>query len=176
MTERKIGAMTRVEAAARARAVRMANIPPLQERFWSKVDKRGLDECWPWKAAVRRKDEGYGAFWLEGRHQPASKVAWRLTHGQIADGLEVCHRCDNPQCCNPGHLFLGARQDNNADKVAKGRQARGSMQPRAVLTEDLVIELRRLAKLVGLKKAAQQIGVNEATAGDACYRRWRHVR
>lgn len=167
--------MTRAEAAAIARAARMARVPSLEERFWSKVDCRDDTQCWPWKAGVRRKDEGYGAFWLNRRHQPASRVAWILTHGEIAAGLVVCHRCDNPCCCNPAHLFIGTPQDNDADRVAKGRQCRGSQQRYSVLNEDLVIKLRALAAEIGVSAAAKELGINRATAQDACSRRWRHV-
>lgn len=167
--------MTRQEAAAIARAKKAANAPSLADRFWSKVSRGPYAECWPWMASVRRKDEGYGAFWLEGKHQPASRVAWMLTNGPIADGLVVCHRCDNPPCCNPAHLFLGTAKDNDADRVAKGRQVKGSKQPNAVLTEEVVLRLRALAAEVGIAEAARRMGINRATAQDACTRRWRHV-
>lgn len=145
------------------------------ERFWIKVDRRSPAECWPWLAAVRRKDEGYGAFWLDRRHQPASRVAWVFTHGEILPGLVVCHQCDNPGCCNPAHMFLGTPRDNDADRVAKGRQSRGSKAGKAVLTEALVLELRAMAEEIGVSAAARRMGINRATANDACTRRWRHL-
>lgn len=167
--------MNRTEAAAIAREARQKNIPPLKERFWSKVDIRSDSECWPWNAAVRRKDEGYGAFWMNGRHHPSNRIAWTLTNGEIADGLVVCHKCDNPRCCNPSHLFLGTNAENDADRVSKGRQCRGSKQKNSVLNEVLVLVLRAMSENIGTKKAAQTLGINYATARDACSRRWRHV-
>lgn len=168
--------MTRVEAAVLARAAKAAKAPPLAERFWSKVRRGSPGECWAWTAAVRRKNEGYGAFYLDGRHQPASRVAWILSYGPVPAGLVVCHRCDNPPCCNPAHLFVGAPKDNDADRVAKGRQCRGSQQKYAVLTEELVICLRARAKELGnIRAAARELGINHHTAWDACKRRWRHV-
>lgn len=172
---RKAGAMTRAQAAAVARAARAAKAPPLQERFWSKVDRRGADECWPWTAAARRKDEGYGAFWLDRRHQPASKVAWILTNGPVPAGLVVCHQCDNPPCCNPAHMFLGTRLENDQDRVRKKRHCYGSRIGNAVLTEEIVLALRALAAQVGKKEAARRMGINYATACDACTRRWKHI-
>lgn len=166
--------MNRREAAAIARAAKAAQTT-LPERFWSKVERSGEDECWPWIAAVRRKDEGYGAFWLDRRHQPASRVAWILTNGPVPADLVVCHRCDNPNCCNPRHLFIGTRLENDADRIAKGRQCKGEQMPNAVLTDALVISLRALAEEVGIKEAAKRLGINEHTAWDACRRRWRHV-
>ena len=115
----------------------------LYERFWSKVVVGGSDECWFWQAGVRRKDEGYGAFWLDGRHQPAHRVAWMLTHGSAPQkGIVVCHRCDQPRCCNPVHLFLGTPKQNNDDKVKKRRHVFGERVNTAKLTEDQVVEIR----------------------------------
>lgn len=167
--------MTRTEAAVIARAARAAKAPSLFDRFWSKVSRGGDGECWNWTAAVRNKKEGYGAFWLNGRHQPASKVAWILTKGEVPAGKVVCHTCDNPPCCNPNHLFVGTRPENDADRVAKGRQCRGSKQKNAILTEDMVQRLRILASLVGIPQAAKRMGLKEGTARDACTRSWRHV-
>lgn len=92
------------------------------ERFWSKVDKRGEDECWEWKDF--RDRGGYGKFWLNGKSVISSRVAWVIANGSIEDGLVVCHKCDNPSCCNPDHLFVGTNLDNVADRVAKGRCGR----------------------------------------------------
>lgn len=61
------------------------------DRFWSKVDKRGPDECWPWKAAVRKKSQGYGAFWFQGRHQPASRMALVFSGTNVPADMVACH-------------------------------------------------------------------------------------
>lgn len=95
---------------------------PLSERFWAKVD-RG-DGCWEWQGA-RRKPWNYGVVqtgrWGASCVQRAHRVAWALTYGPIPDGLWVLHRCDNPPCVRPDHLFLGDAFVNMQDCVQKGR-------------------------------------------------------
>lgn len=138
--------MNRLEAAALARAAKAAKALPMPERFWSKVDVRGQNECWEWKACYRNKVPGfeYGAFWLNRRHQPASRVAWELTNGPMASGMFACHKCDNPGCCNPAHVFPGTNQENTADKVAKGRQVKGERVHTAKITEKDVLAIRAM--------------------------------
>jgi hypothetical protein len=167
--------MTRAEAAALGRKTKAEKIGPWPLRFWEKVDIRSDDECWPWMAAERKKGMGYGAFYLGGRHQPAQRVAVIATGGIIPKGFVVCHRCDNPPCCNPSHLWVGTPAQNDADKVAKGRQCRGSKQKYAVATEEQVIRLRELNKQVGLREAARIMGINYFTAWNMCHRSWRHI-
>lgn len=104
--------------------VRGAPVRPLADRFWEHVDRRGPDECWPWIGAKRFF--GYGAFNIgKKKAKGAHRVAWELTNGPIPDGLQALHRCDNPPCVNPAHLFLGTPRDNMRDAQAKGRTMRG---------------------------------------------------
>lgn len=95
--------------------------------------------CWLWIGYYY--GHGCGGFQFANagiRLSKASRVAWALYRGPIPDGLCVLHRCDNPACVNPDHLFLGTNADNMADKMAKGRQAKGERLNRANLTEDHV--------------------------------------
>lgn len=170
--------MTRQEAIKLAQAAVQAKAPTLERRFWSKVHRLSDDVCWLWTAAVRRKDEGYGAFYLNGRHQPAHKVAWMLTNKrEVPAGMVVCHSCDIPGCCNPSHLWIGTPQQNDADRVAKGRQCRGSKQKYAKLTESQVLCVRLLDQMFGLKEASRLMGLDYFYAWGVSRNRraWRHV-
>jgi hypothetical protein len=112
------------------------------ERFWERVDRRSPSECWNWLSSTNQ--DGYGGIRDDnGGWEKAHRIAWAMTNGPVPDGSCVLHRCDNPRCCNPAHLWLGTRADNNADKVAKGRQPRGSATGRAKLTEEDALSIRK---------------------------------
>lgn len=95
------------------------------ERFWVKVDMRGFFDCWNWQAC-RYGPMGYGRINIRvGQSVDAHRAAYQLVRGSIPPGLCVMHTCDNPACCNPYHLKLGTRGDNNQDRHLKDRDARG---------------------------------------------------
>lgn len=116
----------------------------LEERFWSKVNMKGEDECWEWRHWKQIK--GYGEFWLskEKPHKLAHRQAYELTYGNIPEGMLVCHTCDNKTCCNPKHLFVGTEKDNRQDAIKKGFGYKFASRRRAKLTIDDVLEIREL--------------------------------
>ena len=89
--------------------------------FWSRVDVRTPGECWPWRGATN--SDGYGRHKIAGVTLNAHRVAWDITYPDqpLPDGVLACHRCDNPPCCNPTHLFPGTPADNTRDMIRKGR-------------------------------------------------------
>lgn len=138
--------------------------PPLEERFRSRVAAGGPDECWEWTAG--RIPAGYGAIW-DGRinnNRLTHRLAWELANGQsVPEGMYVCHRCDNPPCCNPDHLFIGTHQDNDADRVAKGRTAKPGAKLSADQVETIRAELLRGRRGVDL---AREFGVSTTTISE----------
>jgi hypothetical protein len=105
----------------------------LQNRFWVKVVANAPDVCWPWTGALTHN--GYGKFSIGPRGAQrvvrSHRLVWEMVYGNVPNGMQVLHRCDNRRCCNPEHLFLGTNLDNVADKLAKNRQAR-PVNPRGV--------------------------------------------
>lgn len=140
---------------------------PVESRFWPKVRIGGPDQCWPWQAS--RQPKGYGQIRADserGATLRAHRVSWELTNGAIPEGLCVLHRCDNPSCCNPNHLFLGTPADNTADMLAKGRAGcrpqPGEANPSAKLNIEKVNLILRLQRCGGFthRTIARMFGVS----------------
>lgn len=141
----------------------------LEERFFLHVNKGDVEDCWQWTGA--KKPKGYGNFAIGGKYHIAHRVSWCLHNGEIPGGLIVCHKCDNPSCVNPSHLFVGTPKDNGQD-MAKKERSRTTK-----LTASQVIEIRKLRVFgLTLEAIASVYGVNYSTIGNICRRKtWRHV-
>lgn len=154
---------------------------PAEERFWEKVERRGADECWNWQGG--KSSLGYGIFGAGGKNFIASRFSYQLAHGPIPDDLCVLHKCDNPSCVNPAHLWLGSRADNTADMIAKGRRVEPSVRVgiahhKAKFTEEQVRNIRvRHSAGETFATISQDFGVNQSTISRIVYRKsWKHVK
>jgi hypothetical protein len=136
-----------------------------------------VGDCWEWQGQVMAN--GYGVVFYDGRKRLAHRVMYELTHGPVDNGLFCCHRCDNPRCVNPKHIFLGTHKENMADMDSKGRRraAKGERQHKAKLTDGEVLEIRRLyAAGVTITEIARRFPVTPASIGAIVHgRTWRHL-
>lgn len=152
---------------------------PLRERFLRLVGQPDANGCHPWAGFVG--PSGYGILRLGGGENKAvraHRAAFLLFVGQIPDGLEICHKCDNPLCVNPDHLFLGTRADNHADMMAKDRGPRGERAGAAKLTDAKVLEIRRRYATTDItqRQLADEFGVSRPTIGFLISRKtWKHL-
>lgn len=156
-----------------------SKIPPeirTRENFWSKVDKSG--DCWEWLAS--KTMHGYGRFAINRKPVSAHRVVWLLTYGEIPEGLSVCHRCDNPACVRPEHLFLGTHLDNMTDMYTKKRRPPnlGTKNGRSKLSEKQVEQIRAMyvPRKMSYPKIAKLFGISRWQVSKIILRKdWTHV-
>lgn len=118
--------------------------------------------------------EGYGRIMVARVKYMAHRLSYSINNGPIPDGYVVRHKCDNPSCINPEHLEVGTQADNIADKVSRGRQARGSGVGRAILTEESVREIR--ASPLKVSELSTLYGVSVVSIRNILRRKtWQHV-
>jgi hypothetical protein len=149
------------------------------EKFFSKIAPPNERGCREWQGS--RLASGYGQCRIANKCYVASRVAWILAHGPIPDGLFACHRCDNPPCCTPEHLFLGTQDDNMGDCAAKGRirgntVCCGEINHMAKITNETVLEIRRLSSEMSQQEIARTFGITRANVGQILRRKtWKHL-
>lgn len=146
------------------------------EKFWLYVVTNSQG-CWDWIGPTDG-DEGYGRLMANGFRTRAHQFSWALHFGPIPDGMDVLHRCDNPPCTRPDHLFLGTQADNNRDMHSKGRGRYVGKPPLVSrLSPEQVGEIRRLrANGMLLRELATMFSVRIETIQDIAARRtWKHI-
>lgn len=147
-------------------------------RYWSYVDKRGPDDCWPWTGTTRH---GYGRLKVNGHMVGATRYFVAVVLGEpLAADEDVCHHCDNPPCQNRRHMFISDAEGNMRDCVAKGRWGgtRGEDNRNSVLTETKVREIRRrhAAGDGSWRSLAREYRVNKSTIERVLTRKtWTHI-
>ena len=148
---------------------------PIRYRLLAKIDLENSRGCWEWSGA--RVPQGYGLIKRkDGTQLRAHRVAYELVYGLIPKGMFVCHRCDNPSCVWPSHLFVGSHVQNMADMVVKGRAARmqGHRNGSAKLGAIEVISIR--TSVDSYSRIASQFGVSSSAVGLIKRReRWAHL-
>jgi len=154
---------------------------PLHDRFWKYVQKS--DGCWLWTGATT--NGGYGV--IQSGPRPARivrahRLSYEMHFGPFDESLDVCHRCDNPRCVRPDHLFVGTAKTNVADMVAKGRASsggvRGERHGRAKLTEAQVLAIRAAyaSGTTSQRQLARDYAVDRGTIRFIVMRKhWTHV-
>lgn len=154
---------------------------PIADRFFDGIGRKTPSGCILWAKSVKNGWHGQigsgGGPRKSKRMLVASRVAYELMVGPIPEGLGVLHRCDNPRCINPVHLFVGTQTDNMADMTAKGRQAKGEKCHNAKLDADKVREIRRRSAAGEVHRSiAKSLGISNASVTLIVHRqRWNHV-
>lgn len=159
--------------------------------FWNKVQVNKDDNCWNWLGGINQ--QGYGRFSYKGVKVGAHRFSYRSHYGEIPKGICVLHRCDNPKCVRPDHLFLGTHKDNMQDMVKKGRKAliygkdnyfsnhifpkSGEENPKSKLTEEDVLNIRKLySQGISQPVIGKQYGITQPHISAICSRKkWAHI-
>lgn len=152
----------------------------VEEKFWSRVsppsDKKA---CWTWLGTVA--STGYGIIWIGGKsggYEGAHRVSWIIHFERIPKGKWILHKCDNPICVNPRHLYAGTHFENNRDRRLRGRACRGELHPKSKLTASAVKFIRRRRRSqVGALTLSRKFNVSASLIWSVWYRAsWKHVK
>jgi hypothetical protein len=151
-------------------------VPPVDEqwvkRLWSKVGIQASDECWPWKEHLDK--DGYAPFRIGSKRYKASRLVFYLKTGQDPGDLEACHKCNNPTCCNPEHIFAGTSSENRQQAVRERRGFVGELNGRAKITADDVLAIRASSQTN--EKLAVKYGLHSSVISKIRRRDiWKHI-
>ena len=154
-----------------------SKIIDIEAHFHSLYRKNHETGCWQWIG--HKYWTGYGVFYIQRRSKTAHRVSYEWHVGAIPEGMLVLHSCDNRDCVNPKHLWLGKHQDNTRDCIEKGRfkVLPGSKNHNSKLTEVKVKQMRELRQCgLTIKELADNFGTSISNASRICnYRMWTHV-
>ena len=146
----------------------------LKDRLLANIEK--TPSCWIWLGSL--DNHGYGRMNVGGKPTMTHRVSWEVHKGPIPPGANVLHRCDNPRCVRPRHLFLGDHAANMADKMAKGRHRYGNVSGEehgmAKLTAEQVLAIR--ADQRSLREVAAEYGLSRTHVWEIrTGRAWTHL-
>jgi len=146
----------------------------MSDKFWAMVAVSSSDACWVW---VGRRDKyGYGVFSVNGKQVGAHRVSWSLANGEIQDGMHILHRCNNPSCVNPSHLYAGTHRQNMDDMIAAGSK-KGVKNGQAKLTDKDVVAIRKkCAAGSTMAEMSREYGMSFMAISNLVHMRsWKHV-
>lgn len=124
--------------------------------------------CWEWMCA--KTSAGYGNIIVDGKVLLSHRISYSCFVGPLSDEILACHKCDNPGCCNPDHLFSGSHQDNITDKVKKGRNRSGGNHPQSVINEDTAVKIIEMLKSgMSAGAVAKELGIHHGIVWNVKY-------
>ncbi len=145
-------------------------------RFWSKIKIKAPNKCWEWKGT---KSHGYAIIRVNRHNVKAARLAYKIKHGEVPVNMFILHKCDNPGCVNPNHLFPGTQADNNKDMAQKNRcnPLKGEDNPLSKLTEKDVIKIRaKLNQGFTHRQIAKEFSVSYFLIGSIKRKKaWKHL-
>lgn len=136
------------------------------------------DKCWNWLSSKTK--QGYGKLGFKKHNQLAHRISWELFRGKIPEEMQVLHKCDNPSCVNPRHLWLGTNADNVADRVKKNRtrigDRRGEKNGMARFTEEDIKTIRSLYPEFTQAEIGKRFGIHQSVVSAIVLRKlWKHI-
>jgi hypothetical protein len=138
----------------------------LKKKFCERVNKNTGSECWEWVGSI--SSNGYGKYLFEGKFYLAHRLSYMLLISDIPKNKLVLHKCDNPKCVNPKHLYVGTQKDNMQDKVRRGRMPcmSGENSPSSKLTWKKIEQAKKLShEGSSLRSIGKMFNVHHWTIG-----------
>jgi len=129
---------------------------PVEQKFWHYVKTGAEKECWEW-LGYKDKD-GYGKMRTGNTNQAAHRISWQIHNGEIPTGQMVLHKCNNPSCINPSHLYLGDHLQNMQDRLNSGHYPKNEDHPNVKFPDDIVEQIRKSNKTY--KELSQQFNIS----------------